>query len=349
MPPSRRGALAFSAVAALLAIFPFFGSPYFVTRIFAPSFFLGIAALSLAFLAGHGGMVSLAQMTVFGLAGYGVGILTVVHQLPWWLGALAGICGATLAAFIFGLIAVRTQGVYFLMITLALGMLIFYLANQNRSIFGGHTGINGIRAPVVFGHALSEAVPFYYLCLATAAACFGSVRYLLRAPFGLALQGVRDNQRRMTALGYRVQAHRVAAFTLAGLIASVGGVLGVWYNGAISPAYIDLTRIINILVIAVIGGLTFPEGAFLGALVFVLLTNLASSYTDRYNTVIGLTFLIIVLLSPEGLTGIVARASRLVRWAWPASSPQARGGINGRGNEQGGLGASGRDVAEKRF
>ncbi len=299
--------LATTLVIVALVTFPLWGSPYFVGRVFAPAFFFGIIALSLAVLAGYGGMVSLAQMTIAGLAGYGYGFLTVSQGQPWWLGILGGLAVATAAAALFGLVAVRTQGISFLMITLALGMVVYALANQNRSIFGGHTGILGIRAPVVFGLSLTDRVPFYYLCLATALATYAAVRYLARTPFGLTLQAVRDNPRRLAALGYHVALHRWAAFTLAGFVAALGGLLAVWYNGAISPTAIDVTRLINVLVMAVIGGLAYAEGAFLGALAFVLLTNFASSYTARFNTVIGLAFLLIVLFSPEGLSGLLTR------------------------------------------
>ena len=309
---STRTALAL-LVLGLLATFPLWGSAYFVGRVFSPALFFGIAALSLVLLAGYGGMVSLAQMTIFGLAGYGYGVLTVTHGQPWWVGILGGLAAATLAAFLFGLVAVRTQGIYFLMITLALGMVVYALANQNRSVFGGHTGILGIRAPELGGHLLTERALFYEVCLVTAVLSYLGVRYLLRTPFGLALQAVRDNPRRLAALGYHVALHRLAAFTLAGFLAAVGGLLGVWYNGAISPTAIDVTRLINVLVIAVIGGLASVEGAFLGALAFILVTNFASSFTERFNTVIGLTFLAIVLFSPEGLSGLVARPVALLR------------------------------------
>uniref|UniRef100_A0A7C2W996 Branched-chain amino acid ABC transporter permease n=1 Tax=Thermorudis sp. TaxID=1969470 RepID=A0A7C2W996_9BACT len=324
---STRTALAL-LVLGLLATFPLWGSAYFVGRVFSPALFFGIAALSLVLLAGYGGMVSLAQMTIFGLAGYGYGVLTVTHGQPWWAG-IGGLAVATLAAFLFGLVAVRTQGIYFLMITLALGMVVYALANQNRSVFGGHTGILGIRAPELGGHLLTERALFYEVCLAAALASYLGVRYLFRTPFGLALQAVRDNPRRLAALGYHVALHRLAAFTLAGFLAAVGGLLGVWYNGAISPTAIDVTRLINVLVMAVIGGLASVEGAFLGALAFILVTNFASSFTERFNTAIGLTFLAIVLFSPEGLSGLIARPVALLR-RWGGRRWRARDMLGAR-------------------
>ncbi len=143
------------------ATFPLWGSAYFVGRIVTPALCLGVIALSLSLLAGYGGMVSLAQMTLAGLAGYGYGYLTSTLGQPWWIGVLGGLTVATLAALAFGLIGVRSTGIYFLMITVALGMVVYALANQNRSIFGGHTGILGIRAPELFGHSLGERTLSY--------------------------------------------------------------------------------------------------------------------------------------------------------------------------------------------
>jgi branched-chain amino acid transport system permease protein len=132
------------------------------------------------------------------------------------------------------------------------------------------------------------------------------VKWTIRTPFGIALQGVRDNPRRMAALGFDVTAHRVAAYSLAGLLAGLGGVLLVWYNGLISPGSINTGWLINVLVMAVLGGMSHPLGAFLGALVFVLLQTFAIDLFDRerFNLVIGAVFLLIVLFSPDGLLGL---------------------------------------------
>jgi branched-chain amino acid transport system permease protein len=134
------------------------------------------------------------------------------------------------------------------------------------------------------------------------------VQYVLRAPFGLALQGVRDNPRRMNALGFDVVAHRVAAYTLAGFLAAVGGVLLVWYDGLVTPGTVGTGALIKILIIAVLGGMRHPLGAFIGAVIYVLLQNFAidllgNDYRERFNTVIGGVFLVIVLFSPDGMLG----------------------------------------------
>jgi branched-chain amino acid transport system permease protein len=161
-------------------------------------------------------------------------------------------------------------------------------------------------------------VPFYYLALFWAVAGYVLVTYLGRTPFGIALQGIRDNPRRMAALGFDVIAHRVAAYAVAGLVAAIGGVLMVWYNGLISPGSIGTTALINVLIVVVLGGMRHPVGAFLGAVVFVLLQNFAIDLFDRerFNLVIGTVFLLVVLFSPDGLLGWWSRlAARLPRAA----------------------------------
>ena len=159
---------------------------------------------------------------------------------------------------------------------------------------------------------ITDPNTFYYMTLIIAALVYLGLHYIIRSPFGLALQGIRDNAQRMQSLGFNVYVHRVAAFTLAGFIAGIAGILGTWYDGAISPGSIDLTRTINILVIAVLGGLSYFEGAFVGATFFVLVTTYASSFTDRFNTVIGLAFLAVALFFPDGLIGLSMKTVQLI-------------------------------------
>src|SRR4029453_12866164 len=206
--------------------------------------------------------------------------------------AIAVVC----ATFI-GWLSVRTEGIYTIMITLAIGVAFHYLTLQNYSVFNGFQGLQRVYPPVVLGIDWRSPVPFYFLCLAFALASYLAVKYVIRSPFGIALQGIRDNARRMRALGFHVTAHRVAAYAFAGLIAAVGGVLFTWYNGLVTPGSIGTSWLINVLIIAVLGGMRHPIGAFLGAIVFVLLQNFAIDLVDRerFNIVIGGVFLAIVL------------------------------------------------------
>ena len=290
-------------VLVFLLAFPWYATPFFTYQIAGQSLALGLIALSLTFLAGYGGMISLAQMTVAGVAGYMLGIfgtsavVDISLKWPWWAVAPIALVVATAAAAFIGWLSVRTEGIYTIMITLAVGVAFYYLCLQNYSVFNGFQGFQQVYAPTVLGVNFREATPFYYLALFWSLAGYFFVKYLLRAPFGIALQGIRDNPRRMNALGFNVTAHRVAAYAVAGVIAAVGGVLFTWYNGLVTPGSIGTSWMINVLVIAVLGGMRHPIGAFLGAVVFVLLQTFAIDVIDRerFNLVIGGVFLAIVL------------------------------------------------------
>ena len=302
----------FTLIGVLLL--PFVATPFLTFQVAAQALVLGLIALSLTFLGGYGGMVSLAQMSVAGMAGYAVAVLGVSSTpislgWPWWVAVPFAVLIATACATVIGWLSVRTEGIYTIMITLAFGVAFYYLVLQNYTVFNGFQGFQKVYPPQVFGVNWRDPLPFYFLSLVWALAGYLAVKWLVRTPFGIALQGVRDNPRRMAALGFHVVAHRVAAYSFAGLLASVGGVLLVWYNGLISPGSVNTGWQINILVIAVLGGMRHPIGAFLGAAVFVLLQTFAIDIIDRerFNLVIGVVFLAIVLFSPDGLLGLWAK------------------------------------------
>ena len=304
-----------------LLAYPLVATPFFTFQIGAQVLALGVIALSLSFLGGYGGMISLAQMTVAGIAGYLVAILgtsaaeSISLGWPWFVAVPVAIGVATVVGTLIGWLSVRTEGIYTIMITLAVGVAFHYLALQNYSVFNGFQGLQRVYPPTVLGVDVRSPLPFYLLCLTVALASYFLVKHVIRTPFGIALQGIRDNPRRMSALGFNVTAHRVAAYAVAGLIAAVGGVLFTWYNGLVTPGSVGTSWLINILVIAVLGGMRHPVGAFLGAVVFVLLQNFAIDVFDRerFNLVIGIVFLAIVLFSPDGLLGLWARLAERFR------------------------------------
>ncbi|NYT45586.1 branched-chain amino acid ABC transporter permease [Alcaligenaceae bacterium] len=296
---------------ALLA-YPLVVPDFWVVSVGAQAIVLGLITLSLTFLAAYGGMVSLAQMAVAGVAGYTVAVLgshsasAGAYVLPWPASVLVGMLAGIVAGLLIGAVAVRSRGIYLLMSTLAIAMIFYYLAQQNTTVLHGFDGIRGVMAPTIFGVSLREPRVFYYLCLAIGVMAYLLVVRLVRTPFGLALQGARDDERRMRSLGYQVTLHQVAAFGVAGLLASLGGILNLWYQGGISPGSIGMTSTVGILIMAVIGGLSHPRGAFIGALAYVLIQSFAVDLVgaSRFNTLVGSVFLIIVMLSPDGLAGL---------------------------------------------
>jgi branched-chain amino acid transport system permease protein len=316
------GPLRWRHVLVLLAAvaLPWGVTPFVLYQVASQALILGLIALSLSFLAGYGGMVSLAQMSLAGVAGYAVAVLGASGTAtslgwPWWLVVPTAVLLAAVFALLVGWLSVRTDGIYTIMITLAMGVAFYYLVLQNYSIFNGFQGFQKVVAPEVFGLKWRDPVPFYFLALFCALAGYFFISWLVRTPFGIALQGVRDNPRRMNALGFNVTAHRVAAYGVAGVLAGVGGVLLVWYNGLITPGSVNTGWLINLLVMAVLGGTKHPLGAFIGAAVFVLLQTYAIDLInrERFNLVIGGVFLAIVLFSPDGLLGLWAKLRARLR------------------------------------
>jgi branched-chain amino acid transport system permease protein len=293
---------------------------FWVTDLLPDTFLLGIAAASMIFLAAYGGMVSLGQIGLFGVAGIMLGNFVTTGQvkglhLGWdpWIGVLAAVAITTALGIVFGAIASRSTGIYFLMLTLTFGVLTYYFFSAVTT-FSGFSGISGIQArtPGLIGNPNRHPDRLYYAALIVSVAVYLVLRYVVRTPFGLSLQGIRDDPVRMSSLGFNVALHRTLAFGFAAFIASLSGVLFVWWNDHIDPTSFDLGAVINLLVIGVIGSLYRLEGAWVGALAFVLINDYLQTTTvpvigGTYNTVIGIVFLAIVLLSPSGLLGI---------WQW---------------------------------
>jgi branched-chain amino acid transport system permease protein len=295
----------------VLVVAPLLFSDFYLSQVITKALWLGIAAASLIFLAAYVGMVSLGQVALYGIAGFTMANLAAADggsPIAWspWAATLAGILAAVGAGLFIGAIASRSYGIYFLMITLAVGVLTYYFFAQVTQL-SGFGGVNNVARPGIVSNPVQDPQNLFYIALTASAAVYLFVRYLARTPFGLALQGVRDDPSRMRALGYNVPLLRMLAFGLGALIASFAGILSVWWNTRISPGSIDLARTIDVLVIAVIGGLYRLEGAWVGAFVFVALDNWTRGLDivgQRFNTVVGVIFLAIVLLSPGGLMGI---------------------------------------------
>lgn len=297
---------------------PLIFSTYWVSTLLTEMLIFGIVAASLTFLSAYGGMVSLSQVAVYGVAGFALGNMTTTGNtkglnLGWapGVGVVAAIAVAVIVALLLGVIASRSFGIYFLMLTLVFSVIANLFFGQVTTL-SGFGGISGIPIPAFLSRT-AHAERLYFVTLAVALGVYGLMRYVARTPFGLSLQGIRDDPVRMSSLGYNVTLHRTLAFTFGGLIAALGGILFVWWNGQIAPSTIGLGSTIDVLVIAVIGGLVRLEGAWLGALVFVVINNYAPSVSligDRFHTLIGIIFLIIVLVSPDGLMGLWERVIR---------------------------------------
>ena len=298
------------SVIVLLAAAPL-GLSSFSIFLLSRILFMGLAAMSLYVLMGLGGMLSFAQMGFFGIAAYAVGITTT--KLGWGFGA--GIVFALgmvlLVTAVFALIAIRTSGNYFLMITLAFGQMLYLAALQWVELTGGFSGTTAI--PV--WPALSSRTPLYYVIFAVVLACYLLLKRVTVSPFGIALQGVRDNPAKMAALGFHTQLLRYAAMLLSGLMAGSSGILSVMFYTMISPNTLVMTNSIMILFMVLVGGSKRLEGALLGSAIYLVMQDLVSQYTERYQIIIGVFFIAVVLCLPQGFLGLRFRRRGAARAA----------------------------------
>jgi branched-chain amino acid transport system permease protein len=314
------------AVVVLVAVLaPFIFSDFFLNSILTQALILGMGAASLIFLSAYGGMISLAQAGLMGIAGYALANM-VTQRVPGgetkglllgWdptLSLVAAIVLTTAIGLVFGAVASRSFGIYFLMLTLTYTVIAFLFVGS-VTLIGGFSPVAGVDAytPGFIGDIVNDRQRLYFICLITAAAIYVLIRYLTRTPFGISLQGIRDDPVRMTSLGYNVALHRTLAFGVGALVAAISGVLYAWWFGQLSPSILGLDATIQLLVIAVIGGLRRIEGAWLGAVAFLVINNEVTNRIPAsglpviggtFNTIIGLIFLVIVIVSPDGLMGI---------------------------------------------
>lgn len=297
----RRRAAALAVGVALVAAPP--ALPSYALTLLTQILIYAMFAMSLDLLLGYTGLASLGHAAYFGLGAYAVGILSTAHQASFLACLAAALVLATAVAALFGLVAIRAVGVYFLMITLALGMVVWGLAFRWVSLTMGDNGIAGIERPVVAGVALAAPLRFYYLALVAFALTFAILLRVVRSPFGLSLRGIRETERRMRALGYDVWLHKYLAFVLSGAFAGLAGALWAYYDGFVSPVEVHLVTSVETLLMVALGGPGTLVGPALGAAVLVLSKNLLSLYTKRWLLVLGLVYIGVIVLAPKGLVG----------------------------------------------
>jgi len=275
---------------------------------------LAIFAMSLNLILGYGGLPSMGHAAYFGIAGYTVALLARGGLTHFGLELGAGIIAAALTAALFGLLALRTQGAYLLMITLALAQVLWGIAFGWRSVTGGDDGLPGIPRPVTgLLWSVGDGVRFYYLVLVVFAVAMALLWLVVRSPFGRALVGIRESERRMEVLGYNTWAHKYVAFVIAGALAGVAGILFVYDNRFVSPAYLSVVLSATGLIMVILGGAGTLLGPALGAAAIVFLENIISAQTQRWPLVLGLIYVVVTLFAPAGLLGL--------RWRRRATRP----------------------------
>jgi len=256
-------------------------------------------AMSIDILAGYTGRTPLCHGAIFGVATYVVLYYVTVMQGSPWVGVLLGVLAATAVAIVFALLAIRTSGVYFLLLTLALGMIVWGVCLRWTSVTGGENGLRGSVRP----QWLADPANLYYFMLAAGAIMTLAMWRFVNSPFGLTLKGIRENETRMRTLGYDVSLHLFIGFTVSGFFAGVSGALYAFFNSFVSPSTVGLAQSVEGLLMAIVGGVGTLFGGLIGAALIIGLENVVSAYTERWSLVLGLMFIFTMILAPEGVLG----------------------------------------------
>lgn len=295
------------ALALVLSLGPLVFSTYWV-GLLTEMVILATLAMSLDILLGYTGLPSLGHAAFFGVAAYAVGVLATTYGAGFWVCVLGGILIGTLLAAAFGLIVSHVRDVYFLMITLALGMVLWGLSYRWIPVTGGDNGLSGIpNLGLHAGLAFAGVVPFYYVTLTVFAVSAAIMRRIVRSPFGLTLRGIRENEGRMKSLGFNTWLHCYLSYVISGAFASVAGVVWAYYNGFVSPTYLDLTASSELFLMVTLGGPATLIGPVLGAGAIVLLKNVMSAYTARWLFVLGIVYIVAILGAPQGVWNLGRR------------------------------------------
>ena len=297
-------------IAAALLLPPFVAGDFYI-NLASQILIAAIFALSLNLLVGFGGMTSLGHASYLGVAAYLSALLTSRYGFGHGTAALISILGTIVMAALFGLIALRATGLGFLMITLALSQVLWGLAYRMSDVTNGDNGITGLTRPSPFGISLDSAASFYWFALAVTAFAFAMMAIFVSSSFGSSLKGVRDQPRRMAALGFNPWMIRWITFIYAGFWGGIAGLLYVYYNKYIHPTSLSTTSSAEALLGVIAGGSGTLGGPAVGAALVLLLKNYASAYVERWNMLLGLVFLFIVLVMP---TGIVPGVQKLTAW-----------------------------------
>jgi branched-chain amino acid transport system permease protein len=299
-------------LAAVALIAPFTGP--FIILLLAQVLVLGIIAMSVDLLLGYTGLPSLGQAAYLGVGAYLTAILATKYGfgLGWdfWLVVAMGMAAGAATAAFFGLFAIRASGVYFLMITLALGMCVWGLAYRWNSLTGGDNGINMSTRPKLGELAFANDVVFFYVVLGFFIASFFALQLLVSSPFGKSLVGIRERELRMRILGYNTWLHKYIAFVIAGAFGGLAGVLWAHLNGIVSPTDVLLPASVDVLLMVVLGGPGTLVGGLIGATVVVFLREYLATVVQWWQYVLGAVYVATILYLPGGIMGFFKRGGK---------------------------------------
>jgi branched-chain amino acid transport system permease protein len=298
-----------------LALVPFL-APKYVVNLLTEILIFGLLAASLDLVLGYTGLASLGHAAFFGAGAYTVGILAVKVQCTSVLSAVpAALLVSIVLALIVGFFSLRTTGIYFLMITLAFGQMLFALVHKWTELSGGSDGCSLGKRPLIqlfspyFTVDFGDYRHFYLVALVTVLLAFLALRGLVRLPLGHVAVGIRENELRVRFMGFNTFAYKLAMFVISGCFAGLAGILYMYFNAFISPEQLSWIMSGKILVMVILGGVGTLYGSILGAGTLLLMENWLSSYTERWLLILGSIFVFFVLFAPEGLVGIIRGAA----------------------------------------
>lgn len=295
----------------LLALAPMLGMSSFVQSLAIEMLTFSILALSLDIMLGYTGLVSLGHAAFFAISGYAVAIISVRWTTDLALTFPLGVAIAAVLALPVGWLSIRLSGFYFLMITFALAQMVYTAAFSWKWLTGGSDGIL-VPGPTLLGHpVLQSRAALYYFTLAVFLAACVLMYWIIRSQFGRALVGIRENTRRMRALGYNVRRYKLGAFVIASLFGGVAGVLNAQFNLFVAPESAHWSQSALVLVMVLIGGSGYFLGPIIGTIIVLGLQHWLSSYTEYWGLVLGLLFIVLITGAREGLVGIAAGL-----WRW---------------------------------
>jgi branched-chain amino acid transport system permease protein len=296
----NRAPIAVALGAAVCAAVPWIITNDYYVNLASQILIYALLALSLNLLLGYGGMVSLGHAAFLGLTGYSTTLL-VLSGYDQLTTVILSVVFSTACGALFGVLALRASGIGFLMITLALGQIVWGIAYRANELTGGDNGITLPARPAPFGIDINSASNFYHFTLIVFAIALFCIWRLTRSPFGAALCGTRDQPRRMSMLGHNVWMVQWLSFVIASFWGSISGMLYIYYNLFMSPHAISLQQSAEALLMAILGGASTLSGPIIGAVIITIVKNVVSTYIERWNILLGLIFVIVIMFMPNGL------------------------------------------------
>jgi len=289
-------------VLTFLIAAPYVTNP-FIVGLLGLALVNGLFAMSVDLMAGYAGLVTLGHAGVLASAMYGAGYVADKADGPFWLQLVVGLIAGLGMSAVFGVMAMRSTGVYFIMITIAQGMIIWGLSIRLNRITGAENGLLGIRRP----ESISEDWVYYYIVLAVVAVCAALLFVVVRSPFGLALKGLRESEVRVRMLGHNSEFLKFYLFMVSGFFATISGILLVYLNEFVNPSDVILSASAIPVLMAILGGLGTMVGPMIGSFVITFIQNYVSLYVERWPILMGALFVFVMLFAREGIVGFVSQ------------------------------------------